>query len=83
MKVYERKETTVVKDVWVKTICDVCKKETAERFFAVTTGHHEWGNDSEESVETKDICSVECLKQEFEEYLVAREEYWTQYIEIS
>lgn len=46
--------------------CDDCKKMVypAEdprqydnsRYFVVTTGHHEWGNDSIDSVEQYDIC---------------------------
>lgn len=65
-----------------KVFCDVCKKEIKQResnsvkgdyvtesFYKVTTSHSDWGNDSVDSVESKDICSDECLKVLFEEYL--------------
>ena len=37
--------------------------------FHVSTGHHDWGNDSYESIEEKDVCSVECLNVLFEDYI--------------
>ncbi len=84
MKIYETKKTTIVKDVFVKVVCDICEKDIPLNGcrYEVTTGHHQWGNDSIESIENRDICSDECLKKEFEKYLEARSEYYTQYIEI-
>ena len=49
-------------------------------YFSVTTGHHDWGNDSCDSVDVRDICSEECLKAEFDDYLECEDD--TKYIEI-
>lgn len=40
---------------------------TAE-YYNVVTGHHDWGRDSVDSVETYDVC-VGCAKKMFEEYI--------------
>jgi len=80
MKVYENKEIQVIKEVLVKTICDICGKEVPLNHYEVTTGHHDWGNDSIESIENFDICSDECLKEQFNIYLKSR--YRRKFIEI-
>lgn len=60
--------------------CDICGKiicdSRYEKMFGkiqdhylLTTGHHDWGNDSCESIETFDICSKECLRKKFEAYV--------------
>lgn len=53
------------------TYCDICKKEidTNKGYWELTTGHHDWGNDSEESIEHFDVCSQMCLMSKFAEYL--------------
>lgn len=62
-----------------KIICDCCKKVIAEKkkdsnygvsadYFSVTTGHHDWGNDSCESIKCDDYCSLECLQKAFDKY---------------
>ena len=38
------------------------------KYLSVTTGHHDWGNDSIDSVETHDICSTECLSKFMQEF---------------
>lgn len=54
--------------------CDVCGKiieppsiedqykwmEKPYTYYAVKTGHHDWGNDSIESIEERDIC-IDCI----------------------
>ena len=35
----------------------------------LTTGHHDWGNDSCESIDHKTLCSRECALLEFSDYL--------------
>ena len=53
--------------------CDICgkivpiKKGNDSRYFRVT-GHNDWGNDSCESVEGKDICP-ECIADFTSKYL--------------
>ena len=69
---YETKEHVITEQVLVRSaiICDVCKKEIQSDagYWEVTTHHNDWGNDSIDSYEAFDICSVECLKSKFDEY---------------
>lgn len=63
-----------------KVICDWCKKDIPfnnefswlkeEKFkcYEVVTGHHDWGNDSCESIEYHQFCCTECLTKFLEEY---------------
>lgn len=37
-------------------------------YYSVTTGHHDWGNDSIDSIETKVICRS-CLTEEYADYV--------------
>jgi hypothetical protein len=70
MKVYAEKEVTEMKKIWSNTLCDICGEVVKIGYgYDVTTGHHDWGNDSVDSVETFDICSDGCLQKKFEEYL--------------
>ena len=58
--------------------CDICKdvipvkslshSNSEHRYFEVPTGHYDWGNDSCDSVETRDICP-KCISKFIEEYL--------------
>lgn len=60
--------------------CDVCgklilkKNENKTTYcsgkqWKLTTGHNDWGNDSCDSIEYKDICSAECLEKELQKYV--------------
>lgn len=71
-KEYETKTHIITEKVLVKetTYCDVCKREiTANSFWKLTTHHNDWGNDSIESYEYFDICSADCLREKFNEYV--------------
>ena len=87
MIVEEERKHEVVNRINTKIICDVCKKTIAEiggkgrHFYELTTGHHEWGNDSVDSIEQFEICSDECLRVKFEEYL--KDRYDTSYFDVS
>ena len=72
--------------------CDVCGKDlpteviaagthikTRPMYFAVKTGHYDWGYESCESIEHRDICP-DCIHDFVSGYL--SEAYSTQYIEI-
>ena len=58
--------------------CDICNNvipvkdrrwdDKSDQYFEVTTGHHDWGNDSCESIETVDVCR-ECILKFIEDYL--------------
>lgn len=72
---YEVKTHTITEKVCVSAImhCDVCDSviDENESHWEVTTGHHDWGNDSCESIEYFDICSEACLRKKFDEYVKA------------
>lgn len=72
--------------------CDICGKdlrykyrpnsdflEERPKYFDVTTGHHDWGNDSCDSIEHKDIC-LDCIVDFVSDYLSNAS--GTEYIEI-
>ena len=70
MKLYEDREFWVKEKFLGRTVCDICKKEIHKTaHYEVTTGHHDWGNDSIESINNSDICSDDCLKVVFGVYL--------------
>ena len=67
------KEVTEVKREIM--VCDICGKEfnydsrgTAS-YYHIRTGHHDWGNDSYESVKSGDACCDECLSRFTQEWL--------------
>jgi hypothetical protein len=71
-KEYEIKTHTVTEEVLIKETryCDVCQKEIkTHSYWELTTHHNDWGNDSCESYEYFDVCSKECLRQKFDEYV--------------
>lgn len=87
-KEYEVKTHTVTERVCVKetTCCDVCEREieTNTGYWTLVTGHNDWGNDSYESIENFDICSEDCLRKKFDEYVLhsMRTNHNTEYFEI-
>ena len=52
------------------------------KFYLVTTGHNDWGNDSCESIRHYDICP-ECITKFVSDYLNERRDSRTAYIEIN
>lgn len=56
-----------------KIYCDVCghkiDPDKTRQIFRVKTGHNDWGNDSCDSIEYKDVCSSECVEFVISEYL--------------
>jgi hypothetical protein len=82
MRYYEEKEIKKVEKTLSRVTCDQCDKEISKQiFYIVTTGHHDWGNDSIDSIDNKDICSNECLQKEIDEYM-SNNESFTNYINI-
>lgn len=82
---YEIKERKVVEKTLVseRRYCDICHKEITGPYWHVTTGHNDWDNDSYESIESFDVCSVECLGKVFDNYCKESNViYNTKYIEI-
>lgn len=51
------------------------------KYYEVTTGHHDWGNDSCESIEQYDICT-DCIGKFITKYLDNKEGNRSGYIEI-
>lgn len=95
---YTRKVTKEVDEAYgLKIICNICGKvicdfddtppkdhfgDTAE-YFTLTTGHHDWGNDSCESIEHEDICSEDCVKTALIRYFKENEGSITAYFNLS
>lgn len=75
-------------------VCDVCDKELQYAqtefvspvavYYKITTGHHDWFNDSCDSINHKDACCDECLLKFTQEWFQNAEviESNTAYIEI-
>ena len=45
-------------------------------YWELTTGHHDWGRDSIDSIENFDICSEACLREKFDEYVRESSSSW-------
>lgn len=68
--------TEVVSEV---IVCDVCGKELnydtsmgtskVASYYEITTGHRDWGNDSCDSIEHRQVCCNECLSRFTQEWL--------------
>ena len=80
MKVYSASEIKTAYKV-TRTMtgveCDICEKivpvkhdrpNEYNRYFEVTTGHHDWGSESIESRETIDVCP-DCIDKFISDYL--------------
>lgn len=60
-------------------VCDICGKEfnyepwyngqKIANYYRIVTGHHDWGNDSCESTESRDACCDECLSRFIQDWL--------------
>lgn len=87
-KEYEVKTHTVTERVCTKSTvyCDICDSVIDEYngYWELTTGHHDWGNDSCDSIEHFDICSEDCLRKKFDEYVreSGKDDWNTMYFEV-
>lgn len=63
--------------------CDSCNKKIVdkEKYFEVTTGHNDWGNDSRDSIKHLDICE-KCLDKYVGDYFKKTKKSYTAYINI-
>lgn len=72
-KEYETKTHMVTEKILLKETryCDICGKEIKDdkSYWKLTTYHTDWGNDNIDSYEYFDVCSEECLRQKFDEYI--------------
>ena len=85
MLIEETRKVEHVESTPVKRICDFCQKEIdCSNWFLITTGHHDWGNDSIDSVEHYDACSSRCTIGFAEKYIrdAGEDKFNTKYIEI-
>lgn len=77
MRRTEKKEVVrkELEEVTTGRFCDFCNKEILPvdgkryDYFYITTSHCDWGNDSVDSYEHFDACSVECALGLAEKYL--------------
>lgn len=66
---------TVQKSVTISIKCDVCGKihigdSLPNNWHNVTNRHHHWGNDSIDSYESHDVCSVDCYKEKIKQIVL-------------
>lgn len=73
--------------------CDICGKiipapksyieqlDDKYKYYIITTGHHDWGNDSHESIKCRDVCP-DCVMKFVQEYLQNKNAYRSAYIEV-
>ena len=61
--------------------CDSCNKKIKGKYFEITTGHNDWGNDSIDSIEHKDICD-DCVNKYCDNYLKENQRSNTAYIDV-
>lgn len=95
---YTRKVTKEVDEAYgLKIICNICGKVICDfddtpptnhfgdavEYFTLTTGHYDWGNDSIDSVEHKDICSEDCVKTALIRYFKETQGSNTAYFNLS
>ena len=73
LKRYLKTEKVLVSE---KRYCDICNKEITEGHWEVTTGHYDWGHDSCESIQKKDVCSMNCLNDVMSEYAIDSNSEW-------
>lgn len=67
----------------VKGLVNISKEHMKVEYYEVTTGHHDWGNDSIDSVEHHDYCPT-CVLQAMDEYYERTNgKNNTQYLEIN
>lgn len=67
----------------VKGLVNMSKEHMKVEYYEVTTGHHDWGNDSIDSVEHYDYCPT-CVLQAMDEYYEKTNgKNNTQYLEIN
>lgn len=70
---YESVPVTKYEQRIVKIICDMCETSISKEngykvYFEVTTHHDHWGNDSGDSYEHEELCSVKCLSEHMSDY---------------
>ena|SRR2546429_5027663 len=76
-----KEEKTVKKEVTVAWQCDVCYIQTADlsryeqEWFHFSESHQGWGNDSIESCDSYDVCSVDCFIKQLQESIPDLLEY--------
>lgn len=83
-----KKETvtkTVTEKILLSTRCDVCGHEIPKgtKYWRLTTSHGDWGNDSCESFEHFDLCSLGCIQTKLNHYLHECEGSYTQEFDLT
>lgn len=84
MKYYGKPTTEKVEHRLCEYIrCDSCNKKIVdkEKYFNVMTGHHDWGNDSCDSIKYLDICE-KCLDKYVGNYFKETKDSYTAYINV-
>lgn len=91
-KIKENRVKKIEVVIGEQCFCDVCRKlikKTSEKkveycigdYWTLTTGHHDWGLESVDSIEVFDLCSRDCIQKKLNEYL--KDCAGTDYFELS
>lgn len=70
-----KEKRTIEKEVEVAWMCDVCgvqtsnKEQYEQEWLGFSESHQGWGNDSSDSYEWHDVCSVECFIRQLQKSL--------------
>ena len=83
MKYFSKNNERIVYEEKLEYIrCDKCKKKIEKGvYYEVKTGHNEWGAESVESIEYKQICT-DCIKNFTMDYIEENKTRGSDYIEI-
>jgi len=68
MRITELRQRTISYKHVTGISCDACQKVILGAYIEVTTSHSDWGNDSIDSIENFDFCSVECMSPHMVDY---------------
>ena len=86
MKYYGKAKITKIEERNVEYLrCDNCHKKIklGDKYYWITTGHGDWGNDSVDSINNSDICK-DCVNDYIIDYMNSErmQKSFTPYIEV-
>lgn len=68
MKLYEKQEIMTVTNKQIGVVCDMCDSDIKGVYYEITTHHNDWGNDSCDSYNHFEFCSLECMRKHMDDY---------------
>lgn len=76
---YENIPVTKYEQKAIKIVCDLCEMSISRAnghkvYYEVTMHHNHWDNDSGDSYEHEEICSIKCLTEHMSNYYKDKDE---------